>query len=111
MQLFYHSEISEDDSTVTFPKEESRHIVKVLRKSLGDILMVTNGNGSLFTTEIIAASPQKCTARINKVEKERPGAYYLHLLVAPTKMNDRYEWFLEKATEIGVHEITPVICG
>src|SRR5690606_5080474 len=111
MQLFYHPEISETDSTLTFSKEESRHIVKVLRKNTGDTLMVTNGKGFLFTTEISGASQQKCVAMVKKVEKEAPASYHLHLMVAPTKMNDRYEWFLEKATEIGVHEITPVICG
>lgn len=83
----------------------------MLRKNTGDTLMVTNGKGFLFTTEITAASPQKCVVMINKVEKEAPAAYHLHLFVAPTKMNDRYEWFLEKATEIGIHEITPVICS
>jgi 16S rRNA (uracil1498-N3)-methyltransferase len=111
MQLFYHPEISETDTTVTFPKEESRHIVKVLRKNSGDTLMVTNGMGLLFTTEITSATPQKCIAKIIEVKKEEPNFYHLHLLVAPTKMNDRYEWFLEKATEIGVQEITPVICS
>ena len=111
MQLFYHREISENDSRITFPKEESRHIVKVLRKNPGDTIMVTNGNGFLFTTEITSASPQKCIAKVNQVEREALPRYQLHLMVAPTKMNDRYEWFLEKATEIGVQEITPVICG
>lgn len=111
MQLFYHPEISENDSALIFPKEESRHIVKVLRKKTGDTLMVTNGEGFLFTTEISDVSPQKCVARVTKVEKEVSPPYNLHLIVAPTKMNDRYEWFLEKATEIGVHEITPVICS
>lgn len=110
MQLFYHPEISETDSSVIFPREESRHIVKVLRKSTGDILMVTNGRGFLFTTEITSASPQKCEAKVKEVEKDSSPPYYLHMLVAPTKMNERYEWFLEKATEIGVQEITPVIC-
>ena len=85
--------------------------MKVLRKNSGDILMVTNGNGFLFTTEILSASPQKCVAKVNDVVKEAIPPYHLHLVVAPTKMNDRYEWFLEKATEIGVQEITPVICG
>ncbi len=111
MQLFYHPEISETDHTIIFPKEESRHIVKVLRKNPGDTLMVTNGNGFVFTTEITSASPQKCIARVNHFEKEVASKYHLHLLVAPTKMNDRYEWFLEKVTEIGIQEITPVICG
>ncbi len=111
MQLFYHPEISETDSQVIFPKEESRHIVKVLRKNEGDLLNVTNGKGYLFTTEIISISSQQCIAKITNVEEQAESNYYVHLAVAPTKMNDRYEWFLEKATEIGVHEITPVICG
>lgn len=110
MQLFYHPEVSEGDREVVFPKEESRHIVKVLRKKDGDRLHLTNGKGWLFTTELIVAGQNKCIARILSSEKEPPAPYHLHLAVAPTKMNDRYEWFLEKATEIGVHEITPIIC-
>jgi 16S rRNA (uracil1498-N3)-methyltransferase len=110
MQLFYHPDITENDKQITFPKEESRHIVKVLRKKEGDQLTVTNGKGYLFKTEILNISPQQCLARVLAVENEPSPAYYLHLAVAPTKMNDRYEWFLEKATEIGVREITPVIC-
>ena len=111
MQLFYHPEISETDNQVLFTKEESRHIVKVLRKNEGDRLNVTNGKGLLFTIEIIISSSQQCVAKIISVEEQDKPAYYIHLAVAPTKMNDRYEWFLEKATEIGVHEITPVICS
>lgn len=110
MQLFYHPDISVNDKQIIFPKEEARHIVKVLRKKEGDLLQVTNGKGFLFKTEIIAISSQSCTASILEVETEPVPPYYLHLAVAPTKMNDRYEWFLEKATEIGVSEITPVIC-
>jgi 16S rRNA (uracil1498-N3)-methyltransferase len=72
-------------------------------------LYVTNGHGLLFETEITLASDNKCTVRINSVEKKSPSNYRLHLAVAPTKMNDRYEWSL-KATEIGIHEITPIIC-
>lgn len=110
MQLFYHPEVTQGDKEVVFPKEESRHIVKVLRKKEGDELYLTNGKGWIFITELIAASPNKCTARILSSKKESPAPYHLHMAVAPTKMNERYEWFLEKATEIGVHEITPVIC-
>lgn len=110
MQLFYQPDISINDQQVIFPKEESRHIVKVLRKKQGDILNVTNGSGSLFKTEIILITAQQCIAKILEVETENKPDYYLHLAVAPTKMNDRYEWFLEKSTEIGIQEITPVIC-
>ena len=110
MQLFYTPNIQKTDKQIIFPKDESRHIAKVLRKNQGDILKVTNGKGSLFTAEIIEANPKQCLAKVIKFEEEVSKPYRLHLVVAPTKMNDRYEWFLEKATEIGIDEITPVIC-
>src|SRR5690606_6983958 len=92
------------------PKEESRHIVKVLRKTEGDILHITNGLGWLFTAEISVADIKNCVVFVIKKEKQEKKSYQVHLAVAPTKMNDRYEWFLEKATEIGIQEITPIIC-
>ena len=110
MQLFYNPQIDEKTESFSFDKEESKHIIKVLRKKDTDILFVTNGMGLLFETEIILASDNKCTVKILAIEKANPSNFYLHLVVAPTKMNDRYEWFLEKATEIGVDEITPIIC-
>ncbi|HSD13637.1 MAG TPA: 16S rRNA (uracil(1498)-N(3))-methyltransferase [Flavobacterium sp.] len=110
MQLFYTPDINSTLNEFSFDKEESKHIVKVLRKKEGDILHVTNGLGLLFTTEIILASEKKCTVKINATETQKPSDFYLHLAVAPTKMNERFEWFLEKATEIGIHEITPLIC-
>lgn len=110
MQLFYNPTIDETTENFSFDKEESKHIIKVLRKKDTDILFVTNGLGLLFKTEITLASDNKCTVQIRSVEKTEPSKFQLHLAVAPTKMNDRYEWFLEKATEIGVHEITPIIC-
>ncbi len=110
MQLFYTPNIEKTDKQIIFSKDESRHIAKVLRKNQGDILKVTNGKGSLFTAEIIEANPKQCLAKVIKFEEEVSKPYRLHLVVAPTKMNDRYEWFLEKATEIGIDEITPIIC-
>ena len=110
MQLFYNININETTENFSFDKEESKHIIKVLRKKDTDILYVTNGLGLLFKTEITLASDSKCTVKIISSEKSEPSKYHLHLAVAPTKMNDRFEWFLEKATEIGIHEITPIIC-
>ncbi|WP_034892706.1 16S rRNA (uracil(1498)-N(3))-methyltransferase [Gillisia sp. Hel_I_29] len=110
MQLFYNPNVNADAKEIIFPKDESKHIVKVLRKREGDILNVTNGKGYIFKTEITLVTPQQCIAKVLEVETQPEPDYYLHLAVAPTKMNDRYEWFLEKATEIGVHEITPIIC-
>lgn len=110
MQLFYNPNISETAKEVTFDKEESRHIVKVLRMKEGDSFKITNGKGSFFDAEIISANTKGCLVKILSIETSLPLPYQLHLAVAPTKLNDRYEWFLEKATEIGISEITPIIC-
>ena len=110
MQLFYNPNIDETTESFSFDKEESKHIIKVLRKKDTDILHVTNGLGLLLETEITLASDNKCTVKIISFEKAERSKFRLHLAVAPTKMNDRFEWFLEKATEIGIHEITPIIC-
>jgi 16S rRNA (uracil1498-N3)-methyltransferase len=110
MQLFYNPTIDETTESFSFDKEESKHIIKVLRKKDTDILFVTNGLGLLLKTEITLASDNKCTVQTLSFEKVAPSKFNLHLAVAPTKMNDRFEWFLEKATEIGIQEITPIIC-
>jgi 16S rRNA (uracil1498-N3)-methyltransferase len=110
MQLFYNSDIKQGDTTFFFDKEESKHIVKVLRKKESDKIFITNGLGFLFESEIILASEKKCEVKITKETFQEPDKFYTHIVVAPTKMNDRLEWFLEKATEIGIHEITPIIC-
>lgn len=110
MQLFYTPNISEYTAQFSFNKEESKHIVKVLRKSVGNTLSITNGNGWLFTAEILIPDIKKCTVKIVSKTLQHNKDYNLHLAVAPTKMNDRYEWFLEKATEIGIDSITPIIC-
>ncbi len=110
MNFFYHPNIEENETVVTFEKDESRHISKVLRKNVGDILNITDGKGFFYQAEITLATDKKCNAKILTSEKQQPLPYSLHLAVAPTKLNDRFEWFLEKATEIGISEITPIIC-
>ncbi|WP_027126340.1 16S rRNA (uracil(1498)-N(3))-methyltransferase [Gelidibacter mesophilus] len=110
MQLFYNPDINEETTQISFSKDESRHVVKVLRKSSGDQLQISNGKGWLFVAEITIADAKNCTAVIISKSFEASREYKVHLAVAPTKMNDRYEWFLEKATEIGVNVITPIIC-
>lgn len=110
MQLFYHPEADSIQQLLLFDKDESRHIIKVLRKNAGDILLLTNGRGYFFTSEIVSANHNKCGVKLLSKELQPSLPYFLHMVVAPTKLNDRFEWFLEKATEIGVSEITPVIC-
>lgn len=110
MQLFFNPNIDETTESFSFDKEESRHIIKVLRKKDSDILHVTNGAGLLFETQITLASDNKCIVEVLSIKNAEKPKFHLHLAVAPTKMNDRFEWFLEKATEIGIQEITPIFC-
>jgi len=110
MQLFYNPLLTSSSSEIKFSREESKHIAKVLRKKEGDLLHITNGKGVLFEAEINYANPNQCVATIISSSEQTKKPYQIHLAVAPIKMNDRYEWFLEKATEIGVDQITPIIC-
>ena len=108
MQLFYCPEVFEGSSCLN--KEESKHCVKILRKQEGDIIHLIDGFGSFYKVRITLASPKQVLFEIEKTWKEEPRPYSLHIAIAPTKNNDRFEWFLEKATEIGIDEITPIIC-
>lgn len=110
MQLFFSKNLTAESNSFEFDKEESRHIFKVLRKQEGDSIHITNGLGMLFFSEITLITDRKCVVKINKTEQFPVSEFGLHIAVAPTKMNDRFEWFLEKATEIGIREITPLLC-
>jgi 16S rRNA (uracil1498-N3)-methyltransferase len=110
MNYFYHPRLDTSVTQFSFPEEESRHIVKVLRKKEGDLLNITNGKGYVFEAKIATADPKRCTARVLESRKSIPPRSELHLAVAPTKKLDRFQWFLEKATEIGVTEVTPILC-
>ena len=108
MTLFY---IHGASSNLQFlPKEESKHAVKVLRLQTGDLLAITNGIGEIFTAKIVFPNQKKCEVTIFETENFKRKSYRIHMAVAPTKLNDRYEWMLEKMTEMGVDEITPIIC-
>lgn len=90
---------------------ESEHCVRVLRLRQGDRISVTNGKGTLFNATLLNVDAKKCSAVITE-QKENHGKrdYHLHIALAPTKNIDRTEWFIEKAVEMGVGEITPVLC-
>lgn len=92
--------------TISFPEEESKHIVKVLRMKEGDRFFVTDGNGSLYDAELVDAHPKRAAAELSN---QRQGYdirdFKVSIAIAPTKLNERTEWFLEKATEIGIDEV------
>ena len=109
MNLFYLPEINNPD--LFFDEEESRHCVKVLRLKEGDLVDLTDGKGGMYKGTIIDASLKRCSLHLNMDEiNKRERDYYLHIAIAPPKNPARMEWFLEKATEIGISEITPIIC-
>jgi 16S rRNA (uracil1498-N3)-methyltransferase len=109
MNLFYTPDIT--GSIYSLSVEESRHCQKVLRLREGEIIHLTDGRGTLFEARIIDLLSRQVSVEVTgKQENYGKRDYRLHLAVAPTKNIDRFEWFLEKATEIGVDEITPLIC-
>ena len=109
MQLFYTTEIQ--GNYAYFPEAEARHAVQVLRKQIGDELQFVDGKGNWYTGIITEIGKKKCVLKItSKKEHHEPLPVHVHLAIAPTKNIDRLEWCLEKATEIGVSEITPILC-
>ncbi|MEG1648291.1 MAG: 16S rRNA (uracil(1498)-N(3))-methyltransferase [Rikenellaceae bacterium] len=109
MQLFYSTAIEQE--TITLEPAESAHAIKVLRKQIGDTLNVIDGKGTLYSAEIIDDNKNRCVLRIfSKISDYAARPYKLHVAMAPTKNIDRYEWFLEKATEIGCDRFTPLEC-
>ncbi|WP_159517061.1 16S rRNA (uracil(1498)-N(3))-methyltransferase [Sunxiuqinia indica] len=109
MQLFYTPDINADDYCLN--ETESKHAVRVLRLNVGDSIQLIDGKGNFYEARITDAHPKKCQVHvIKKVCEFGKRNNYLHLAVAPTKNIDRFEWFLEKATEIGIDEITPILC-
>lgn len=109
MNLFYTPDL--DPEFFSMDEEESRHISKVLRLREGDHIFLTDGKGSLCEAIILNTKSGKCLVQCGPIRQEyNRRNYRIHIAIAPTKSIDRFEWFLEKATEIGIDEITPVIC-
>ncbi|MBT3559876.1 MAG: 16S rRNA (uracil(1498)-N(3))-methyltransferase [Flavobacteriaceae bacterium] len=110
MQLFYNSEININDDDLIMSDSEHYHLTKVLRKKIDDKVYLTNGNGYLFEAIINKINTKSTQLKIINSNKKSAMEYGLHIGIAPTKKIDRFEWFLEKAIEIGVSSITPLIC-
>ncbi len=109
MHLFYTPDIS--GKSYQLSEEESKHCIKVLRLGIKDKVYLVDGKGGFYEAEIIDEHPKRTILLIlNHQENYAKRNHYLHIAIAPTKNIDRFEWFLEKATEIGIDEITPIIC-
>ena len=108
MSLFYVPNLATEH---VLPEEESLHAVKVLRLKVGDGLVVVDGVGGYHIAKITLPHPKRCAFELIESQFEfGKRDYKLHIAIAPTKNMDRLEWFVEKATEIGIDEITPIIC-
>ena len=110
MQIFYTANISEGKAL--FSREESMHCLRVLRMRRGESLRFTDGSGNLYEGVITDDDPAAMTATVISAEHDQGSrGYRLHMAISPLKNEDRLEWFIEKAVETGVDEITPLICS
>ena len=109
MQLFYSNKLN--DNLFTFDEIESKHIITVLRHKIGDNIHVTDGSGNMYRARIINENPLQCLASVTgTMPSFNKQNYYLHIAIAPTKNAERMEWFVEKTVELGIDEISLVIC-
>jgi 16S rRNA (uracil1498-N3)-methyltransferase len=104
MQLFFQDSIT--SPTTFLNEEESKHLVRVLRKKQGDQILLTDGKGMLYTCVLDQADPKKASLTVLSSKEADQDPFYIHLAIAPTKSPDRMEWMVEKITEIGFHELT-----
>ena len=110
LPFFYKEDIDLNTKEVVLDEDTSKHIVQVLRMKTGEQLQLTNGKGHLFTAEITDDNRKKCIVTIIKKSEITNHKSAITIAISLVKNNTRFEWFLEKATEIGVTEIIPLIC-
>lgn len=108
-QRFYAPQLSKNQNKYQLDAFESKHLVRVLRKKEGDAIELGNGLGDLFSGKILQANPKACMIEIESFTFEPKPSGSIHLALALLKNNERFEWCLEKATELGVSSITPLI--
>ncbi len=109
VKLFYCPDINSDQYRL--PDEEARHAVQVLRLNVGDMVQLIDGKGGLYQAELFEVGKKWCSVQIlSKKEQYGKRNFSVHLAVALTKHTDRFEWFIEKATELGIEQISPILC-
>jgi 16S rRNA (uracil1498-N3)-methyltransferase len=111
LPLFYIEQVNVEDPLFTFPEESSKHIIQVLRMKMGERLRITDGNGYRAEAEIVSDHRKHCQVKRLSIEYVQPASHQKCIAISPVKNSSRFEWFLEKATEIGVAEIVPLICS
>ncbi len=110
MTFFYHPN-AEEKALVTLNEEESRHCARTLRMVKGDGCYLINGRGGLFEAIVSEANPRATVLQVERIIQVKKPQLLIHIAIAPTKNADRFEWFLEKSTELGIERISPIICS
>ena len=110
MEHYYAPKISDKNQLFELNEEESYHIINVMRHKIGSNLKLVDGKGNNYTVELSQIKNKKCILNIIKKSTLKSQKPFIHIAISPTKKNDRFEWFLEKSTELGVSRITPIIC-
>ena len=109
MHIFYCTDIINNEAVLS--PEESGHAIRVLRLNKGDKVQIIDGKGGLYEAVITHPDPKQCRLEITAtLPVPDPRNFNLHIAIAPTKSIDRFEWFIEKAVEIGIDTITPLLC-
>ncbi|MDC3040694.1 16S rRNA (uracil(1498)-N(3))-methyltransferase [Flavobacteriaceae bacterium] len=108
MDLFY-SNYKANDKYVVMNEIDSKHIIRSFRKNIGDSIMITNGLGYLCNAKIVEIG-KKIKVKINSIEKFKSSSNSIHIALSPLKNASRFEWFVEKSTELGISQITPLVC-
>lgn len=110
LPFFYITGYNSSQKQIVLNEETSRHVVQVLRMKAGELLNLTDGKGHLIIGEITDEHKKHCTVLVQKANYKEPGIRKVAIAISLIKNTNRFEWFLEKATEIGVTEIIPLLC-
>jgi 16S rRNA (uracil1498-N3)-methyltransferase len=109
MHVFYSTGVN--DRNAVLNAEESAHCARVLRLTAGEPVLLLDGSGKMYRAKLISANPKRCELEITEIlPVNRSRNFDIEIAIAPTKSMDRFEWFVEKAVEIGVDTITPLLC-
>ncbi len=111
LPFFYSDAVQPGANQLVLNEETSKHVVQVLRMQNGDTLNLTDGRGNIFDATITDNHKKKCMVTILSATYQEPAEKKITIAISPVKNASRFEWFLEKATEIGVNEIIPLICN
>ncbi len=110
LPFFYEASLDLSARSLVLDEPTSKHVVQVLRMAEGELLQLTDGKGNLFTAQIADGNRKRCQVSITDVESIAPASHRVTIAVSPVKNASRFEWLLEKATEMGVQQLVPLLC-